>query len=44
MWEVFQPKSGKPLMVTRFKMMALILSWFINGDYNKQGQGWIDND
>jgi len=44
MWEVFDPKSGDPVITTRFKVVARILSWFINGDYNRQGQGWVDND
>ena len=39
-WEVFNPKDGKPLIVTRFEWVARCMAWFINGDYNTKGDGW----
>jgi hypothetical protein len=40
MWEVFDPKDGKPLITTGFKWVARCMAWFINGDYNTKDDGW----
>ena len=40
MWEVFNPKDGYPVMITRFKWAARLVAWVKGIDYEKQGKGW----
>lgn len=39
--EVFDPRSGVPVFVTRFRFVAVLLCW-INPrlDYANRGEGW----
>ena len=41
-WEVFNPKDGVPVLITRFKWAAKFLAWMKDLDYAKQGEGWVD--
>jgi len=39
-WEVFNPKDGVPVVVTRFEWAARFISWAKGLDYARQGEGW----
>ena len=41
-WEVFNPKDGIPVVITRFKWAAKSLAWIMRLDYARQGEGWTD--
>ena len=42
-WEVFNPKDGVPVMVTRFKWAAMFIAWMEGPfDYARQGEGWTE--
>ena len=41
-WEVFNPKDGIPVVITRFKWAAKSLAWIMRLDYARQGEGWVD--
>ena len=41
MWEVFDPKDGKPVLSVPFKWMAVIAVFFFKKmDYEQKGKGW----
>jgi len=42
MWEVFNPKDGIPVVITRFKWAAKSLAWIMRLDYARKGEGWTD--
>jgi hypothetical protein len=42
MWEVFNPKDGHPVVITRFKWAAKFVAWVKGLDYDEQGKGWND--
>jgi hypothetical protein len=44
MWEVFEPKSGEPVYITRFKWVAMFIAWMEGMDYAKEGEGWRKSD
>ena len=39
-WEVFDPKDGIPVVVTRFKWVAKFIAWVDGLDYAPEGEGW----
>ena len=39
-WEVFDPKAGVPVVVTRFKWAAKFIAWVDGLDYAPEGEGW----
>ena len=39
-WEVFDPKDGVPVVVTRFKWAAKFIAWVDGRDYAPEGEGW----
>ena len=39
-WEVFDPKDGVPVGVTRFKSAAKFIAWVDGLDYAPEGEGW----
>jgi hypothetical protein len=41
-WEVFRPVDGQPVYITKYKTAACFVAWLINADYEKAGEGWID--
>jgi hypothetical protein len=41
MWEVFKPGNGGTIFQTRWKVVAIFLAWLIEGDYAKEGEGWL---
>ena len=43
MWEVFNPKDGVPVVITRFKGAAKFIAWMEGLDYAKQGEGWVES-
>ena len=43
MWEVFTPKDGVPVVITRFKWAAKFIAWMEGLDYAKQGEGWVES-
>jgi hypothetical protein len=40
MWEVFDPRNGKPIYRVPFKWLAKLLAHG-NRDYARQGDGWL---
>jgi len=39
-WEVFDPRNGKPIYRVPFKWIAMLLTRG-NLDYAKEGDGWL---
>jgi hypothetical protein len=40
-WEVFDPRDGRAITSTRFRIVAWLLTALVRGlDYAPQGEGW----
>lgn len=41
MWEVFAPRDGVPVLITRFRVVARVVAWYRGLDFARVGEGWL---